>query len=362
METHKRSASLDILRAVAILLVLVSHFAPYTGARFPFLSKIITFLRFGWSGVDLFFVLSGFLISGLLFKEHQKFGSISFKRFFIRRGFKIYPPFYALVLITLLYQAFENIPLWRSRLFAEVFFLQDYMRGLYNHTWSLAVEEQFYFLLPGLLVFAGWFRKEKKNVFDCIPAIFIAAAIFCLSARIFTTLTAPYHYRTHHFPLHLRFDSLMCGVFISYLYHYNTERLMTAVKRFKPMMFAAGIALFIPAIFERAEHPFVPTFGFTFVYLGSALVLLSCIDSDFGENWLTALLSFIGRHSYSIYLWHLPVLQQGAKPLFPPSDSWGMCALVYLAGSLIIGVMMSKAVEFPMLKLRDRFFPSRSSS
>ena len=84
-----RNNRLDVLRCVAVLLVLMNH-----GRVSEF------FNRTGWAGVDFFFVLSGFLISGLLFGEHEKHGTINFKRFFIRRGLKIYPAFYVFLILT----------------------------------------------------------------------------------------------------------------------------------------------------------------------------------------------------------------------------------------------------------------------
>src|SRR4051794_29454248 len=85
-----RNMNLDVLRGVAILLVLGRHFD-----YFPLWTRV------GWAGVDLFFVLSGFLISGLLFEEWKRTGSINIKRFYIRRALKLYPAFYALLLVTI---------------------------------------------------------------------------------------------------------------------------------------------------------------------------------------------------------------------------------------------------------------------
>src|SRR3954452_19313690 len=91
----RRNQALDLLRGIAVLLVVVSHYS----VALPHPSVL---LETGWVGVDLFFVLSGFLISGLLFSEFEKTGTINLKRFWIRRGFKIYPPFYALIGLTAL--------------------------------------------------------------------------------------------------------------------------------------------------------------------------------------------------------------------------------------------------------------------
>jgi len=116
----------------------------------------------GWAGVDLFFVLSGFLISGLLFLEYKKRGSIDFKRFFIRRGLKLYLAFYVLLATTFAVQhalhrlsGFDN---YRH----EIIYLQNYLPGIWDHMWTLAVEEHFYILLPVFLLVLIRFSSNRK--------------------------------------------------------------------------------------------------------------------------------------------------------------------------------------------------------
>ena len=122
--------------------------------------------RHGWIGVDLFFVLSGFLISGLLFNEYKTCSSISFKRFFIRRGLKIYPAFYLFLFLTgLVYYLVFHVLSSRTHYLAEFFFVQNYWHGVWDHTWSLAVEEHFYILLPTVLLFLVRRSPEQRNPF-----------------------------------------------------------------------------------------------------------------------------------------------------------------------------------------------------
>src|SRR3954468_707616 len=126
----RRSRVLDILRAVAIFLVLGRHMdvCPPDLNRYLYnLTK--TWNRGGWVGVDLFFVLSGFLISGLLFREHQKYGNISFKDFFTRRGFKIYPSFYVLVAVTVFVRLRRGSPVPLQDFLHEILFVQNYFVG-----------------------------------------------------------------------------------------------------------------------------------------------------------------------------------------------------------------------------------------
>src|ERR1700740_43634 len=133
-----RNKRLDVLRCIAVLLVMFNHGGIWPAAA-----------HHGWIGVDLFFVLSGFLISGLLFSEYKKRQSISFKRFFIRRGLKIYPAFYAFLLLTGITGelVFHSHPTG-AQYFHEVFFVMNYEHGVWDHTWSLGVEEHFYIFLP----------------------------------------------------------------------------------------------------------------------------------------------------------------------------------------------------------------------
>jgi peptidoglycan/LPS O-acetylase OafA/YrhL len=101
--SSSRSQPLDVLRLVAALLVLGNHMqAPPSSVGPATWALAQAWIRGGWVGVDLFFVLNGFLVSGLLFQEHQRCGAVSPKLFFIRRGFKIYPAFWALIAFSVL--------------------------------------------------------------------------------------------------------------------------------------------------------------------------------------------------------------------------------------------------------------------
>jgi len=157
VQPKNRLRELDFLRGIAIILVIFRH-----QLLFDFLKTM------GWIGVDLFFVLSGFLVSGLLFKEYQKFGSINAKLFLIRRGFKIYPIYY----LTLIGYILPRILLHKldlTKVFYDLIFIQNYALGwgyLYTASWSLAVEEHFYFGLALLL----WLIFNKKAFsFDTNP-------------------------------------------------------------------------------------------------------------------------------------------------------------------------------------------------
>src|SRR5689334_22886162 len=166
----RRLVVLDGLRGIAILLVLGRHAGP--GLR--------PLWEFGWMGVDLFFVLSGFLVSGLLFHEYRRHGRIRPFWFLGRRGFKIYPAFYFLLLVTwLLGRRF--IP---GRYFVyEALFVQNYFGFIWNQTWSLAVEEHFYFGLT-LTAWALARFQPAPDPFRGLPQIGAVVLALVLALRL----------------------------------------------------------------------------------------------------------------------------------------------------------------------------------
>jgi peptidoglycan/LPS O-acetylase OafA/YrhL len=165
--SQPRYFALDLLRAVAVVLV-IGHHADLPEPP-PYLAPVLRALnRGGWVGVDLFFVLSGFLVAGLLFREYAQHGAIDFPNFFIRRGLKIYPPFYLMLAATIVIVRLGGvIPISWSQILSEALFVQNYGTPFWGHTWSLAVEEHFYLLLPLLLIALQRNAKEEIRFASC---------------------------------------------------------------------------------------------------------------------------------------------------------------------------------------------------
>jgi peptidoglycan/LPS O-acetylase OafA/YrhL len=355
-----RLARLDVLRAIAVLLVLGRHHPSYP----PFLS--------GWIGVDLFFVLSGFLISGLLFVEYKARGTLDLRRFVVRRGFKIYPAFYLMIAVTLLGRPYFGVPSFREPWTPEVFFYQNYVQGLWAHTWSLGVEEHFYLLLPLLLLFLCRRSLGKPNPFRAVMVLLIPIAFVSLVLRILVTYRLPYNYFTHLFNTHIRLDSLYFGTAIGYLYHFRPEVLQRLVSsgRRQLALAAASVACLAPCFVFQVEHPFMSTIGLTLTYLGFGGVLvlalhapLAFLGGGSATRAVTGALAYAGRHSYSIYLWHVPVLYWVLVRVDGPLHlrrHVGKRFLVYVMLCVAIGVVLAWAVEIPALKLRNRLFPTRA--
>jgi len=352
-----RIFQLDVLRGFAILLVMGVHVPAY-----PIWSTLG-----GW-GVDLFFVLSGFLISNLLFTEYRKSGSILFVRFLSRRALKLYPSFYLLLVLTLLYCVLWHVPFTGRQLLGEMVLTQNYIGGIWGHTWSLAVEEHFYLLLPLLLAFLMKRRAGSVDPFRPIPAIFLGVAIVCLSLRFANAAYYPeYSHPIHYEPSHLRFDTLFFGVFLSYLHNFRPEILQKVMSNpWRLPVSMVSVLAFVPVIVYPTTDPIMYTVGFTLVYIGfGTMLLLSLYQEDRNRPQPGIALRAIGRmgtYSYTLYLWHVPMAQVFASlaSRFPSVNQYVLHA-VYFAISIVVGVVSSKLVEIPVLKLRERLFPPSES-
>jgi peptidoglycan/LPS O-acetylase OafA/YrhL len=345
-----RNTNLDALRGVAILMVLGRH-----------LNFVSLWTRMGWAGVDLFFVLSGYLISGLLFAEWQRSGSIDFRRFFIRRGFKIYPAFYFLLITTALVNLLRpgipsNPVTWRSML-AEATFTQNYFPGIWGQTWSLGVEEHFYILLPIALWLMYRAQRNTPDPFRWLPALFMIVATVEILLRIAVarTLTSNAQEATYLCPTHLRIDALLFGVVIRYYREFQPAK-FTELSQGKTGWVIVSLATLLLAILPSANAA-MHTIGFSLVYFGCGFLLARCID--FRPHRYVAIvivrpLAAIGYYSYSIYLWHGWIAR---LLLRHTALEFAGC----LVASIALGVAMARLVEYPMLALRDRLMPPRNS-
>jgi len=335
----RRNLSLDVLRCVAIMLVLGRHVDHYWFWN-----------RIGWIGVDLFFVLSGFLVSGLLFQEFKNHGHIDIRRFIFRRGLKIWPAFYVYIgvtaTITALIQWQRNAHFPVRSFAVTSLFLSNYFPGgprLFAHIWSLAIEEHFYLVLPFLL--AGVILcSRRKNPFSSIPWIFTVISIACLSLRITTEPRGIYYWTTH-----TRIDSLFAGVTVSYFYHFNSAWFARLTGNYA--LWIATVCC-LPVAFFTEESRIMQTIGLSLLYVGFSFLLAWAVirtPSTKAGIPVARMAAAIGFYSYSIYLWHR--LFAFVLSNYPST----LAFWAYIVLAIGMGVVMSKLVELPALRLRAKW-------
>ena len=340
----------------------------------------------GGFGVPLFFALSGYLIGGLLLTETRRFGSIQVGRFLVRRGLKIYPAYFVFLFYLIAMPALkaaiagENVASTVQNLasayFANVFFIHNYVGpNPAGHTWSLAVEEHFYILLPFLIL-----------VFIRLKAVSCLATVCLSSIAVFTGLRVacayigdPYSHQLHRTMAasHLLFDSLLAGVGIRALAEFSPT-LFTKLGRWRYAWIVFGFSLL--AVGNLAPMP-PPMFGVPFGRLfplttcAATALLLGVIHiqpQDFGRlrlliSPLLRLVSWIGIYSYSIYLWHVTIIGFTERVLIsrlPWSTAypsvWILSVGLIISCVVLFGFLMARIVEWPFISFRDRFFASRS--
>jgi peptidoglycan/LPS O-acetylase OafA/YrhL len=361
-----RLRELDFLRGIAIIMVLLRHIP---------LFQFTTIM--GWIGVDLFFVLSGFLVSGLLFREYIKFGNIRPKLFLIRRGFKIYPIyfiFYLLYLIPLIIKNEFDI----IGFIADMTFTQNYIWGwgyAYPATWSLAVEEHFYFLFASFLWLGLKFDKnilkpntESQSIsskkFEWI-VITLLIVVFLL--RVFSTVIVPQQVVRNFTMTHLRIDSLLFGVLVSYLFYFKKmefEKLFTKNSSLLYVLCFLGI-LWTPFI-EPVPSVLVKTFGFSILYVSFGILLIifllknninNILNKIFTAN-IVNIVSKIGYCSYSIYIIHTFAITC-CHYFFGDGLNRYLFFVIASTISIVSGMLMTYIIEKYFLKLRDKYYPSR---
>jgi len=366
MAQYNRLRELDFLRGVAIILVLIRH------------SSINHFLvNIGWIGVDLFFVLSGFLVSGLLFKEYKRFGKLNVKRFLIRRGFKIYPLFYITALPYILLKILDGNFSF-TQLLGDLTFLQNYVSNwgyLYSAGWSLAVEEHFYLGIAAILYLGqktSLFKNatlEKDVWFDNVVRIILLILTSVLCFRLMSN-----YYLFNNAKLfsltHLRIDSLLAGVLLSYFYYFKFEKLKEYYLNFhKPLLILSFLCLLWTPFINPVPSFFVKTIGFSLLYLSFSILLLSfvldkrvnqkldSIFTNFGANFI----SKIGFSSYSIYTIHTLInililkIQVKYELFYNPY----LYFLLTSSISIFSGLILTNYVEKYFLNLRNKYYPSR---
>lgn len=342
---------LDGVRGLALLTVFACHTYP-------------VLLLGGQIGVDLFFVLSGFLITGILLREAKSTGGIGFKNFYIRRALRLFPALFAMVLIVVVYVAlFRKEELHRTLLDAgsivgyfynwvRVWAVTDPSIGLqhhFGHLWSLSVEEQFYILWPVLLFAAFRMPNPKWSVL----ALIVAGIIYPTFARLFLQHSLPtleIYFRTD-----LRIDVLMWGALGAWLVVFDeAKRIKIPAVIADISAVAAFVILMAIASYDVAYNGWLNAGGYVPVgFLTAFLIVAVAMGWSRIATWFFDLgfMRWTGKISYGLYIWHLPVFWFAFKaPYALPIPS-----VIAVVATYIVAALSFYLYEQPFLRLKDRF-------
>ena len=310
--------SIDSLRALAVLAVIIYHVD-------------VNYLPGGFLGVDLFFVLSGYLISSLIIKEYRKTGSLNLYNFYIRRARRLLPAVYFMITVGLVVMVlFNEVLLRKSHLDAifgyiyssnwwYIFHKLDYFDSFgaqspFKHLWSLAIEEQFYMIFPLLFLLVNRKKKSKDGTYKLNKNfLYVVLGLILVSLIAHILLFDINNISRIYFGTDTRAFSLLVGVVGAILY--PMERLHAKVTPQQNMIYSVvslvSIATLITVMIYTSEYN-------TLLYRGGFLLvailgLIVIISSGKQHTLMSRLLSFkpvvfIGKISYSLYLWHFPVL------------------------------------------------------
>jgi peptidoglycan/LPS O-acetylase OafA/YrhL len=367
----KRLDGLDSLRAMAILLVFAYHYQVFVSGTptFGWASTV------GWTGVDLFFVLSGYLIGNQLFAGLAKGRTLSLKAFYIRRLLRTLPNYYA---VLALYFALPSVmggkpppPLWRFLTFTQNLWLQP--GTAFSHAWSLCIEEQFYLLLPLVIVGALHFGRfpPKRAAWFALAGLMVAGiALRCVLwfqyGREAGDAVQGY-YPNIYYSSFCRFDEFLPGVAIALLKNFH-PRLWERVTGWGRATLAAGVLATAVLFSLLAKYYYIDGYGYGFAMTGFGYSLMACAFALLVVAALSpgSLLyrvrvpgaASLAAWSYAIYLSHKPLAHIAKTQLKP----WGLgegATVVIIAGICLLGGwLLYRFVETPFMRLRDRHHPT----
>ena len=303
----ERIPSLDGLRAISIALVLLGHLA---GTQFfPLSAAQGNAIHVAELGVRVFFVISGFLITGLLLSEVDRKGKIHLGQFYFRRTLRIFPPYYAYLFAVLVAGAVGYVQLapqdgWRTLTYTSNYYPER--SWFVGHTWSLSVEEQFYLLWPAILIFAGvrrglWIAAGAVLALPIVRIIewnFVPSAASGIGARFETVA-----------------DSIAIGCVLAGTrawLHRSPLYMKLLSSPWFPIVLLAGIAGNM--LYDRPQISFL--IGMSVTNIATALVIDWCVtfhEGRVGRVLNAAPLVFVGGLSYSLYLWQQPFLNRASE-------------------------------------------------
>jgi peptidoglycan/LPS O-acetylase OafA/YrhL len=337
---------LDGLRAIAVAAVLLHHGS-------------YGHLPGGFLGVDLFFVLSGFLITTLLVREWRDFDRIDFFRFYMRRVLRLFPALVAAVLLAaIVWPSDPDSPPYPRMAFAAAFYHMNFMTIVPHpllHTWSLSIEEQFYFVWPPLLAILLMLRT-RLQLMAVLTLIGIAVAV---RFSLFEQGADPVDINRSTLG---RMDSLLSGAAAALIYAYALTKRLSEINANR-IALVCLVALGVEFVTVSQESRILATWGYTVAaaqcaVLISAVVQLSPDGSSLRRMLCSRSLRYLGQRSYGLYLYHFPIF-----PLFEVFRvqhsylNFVAVLALRLIASAVLAELSFRLIESPFLRLKRGFEP-----
>jgi peptidoglycan/LPS O-acetylase OafA/YrhL len=356
-------AGLQALRGVAVLLVVASHLHTIVSTDPHFIDVtplpwINQALSRGFLGVDIFFVLSGFLITSLLFKESEKGITSKLKGFYYRRAFRILPALYALLIVSFIIALWEESSLtyqwnstWGALLFIsnwtfEPFFLQT--QDDLGHLWSLAVEEQFYLVWP--IVF---FALSRRRIHWSITTSAMAVLVLVIALHRNSLWDSQVPWLFIYLKTETRADAILIGCIFAYIFRYVS----VSPKALKTLGYISVVLLIAIAYFySDVKKGFLYQGGFSLVALLAGMVVLTVVVvPSFGGSLVNSrTLIWWGQRSYGIYLWHLLVFRVFGRHEFVGSEF--LRIVIAIGISLGVAELSWRVIEQPFIRIKNDKF------
>ena len=305
MSSIKYRAEIDGLRAIAVISVIIYHLNE-------------NWLPGGFLGVDIFFVISGFLITGIIITEIQQ-NSFSFKQFYIRRIKRIYPAFITVIALVsfiasaiFIYNDFNQL---RKTIELATIFLSNFYLGLTQgyfdlsanenpvlHIWSLAVEEQYYLIFPLILILAyKKFREIKVLLIITLILFFILLATSFIPANVYKEV---FHQPNIYYLSNLRFPELLVGSLLA-IYHNLSNNIQLSKLASNILAILSTLLLFFCLFLMRNNTVFIPGVTLIIPCILTALIIHTTSQNNIVKLCLSnKVMLFIGKISYSLYLYH----------------------------------------------------------
>ena len=358
-----RLYGLDTLRALAIVLVFTNHYELFVAPGvFGFWGQI------GWTGVDLFFALSGYLIGNQIFAALRSEQGFSLPHFYARRFLRTLPNFYFVLALYYLWPAFRGdyalLPLWKFLTFTQNINLTP--GTAFSHAWSLCVEEQFYVLLPAVALLIAACRKSLLWAWVAVAASFVAGMLvraYLWDEYVQVPRGGMGYYKYIYYASWCRFDELVAGVALALLknHHPAAWSRITAYGNRTLLAGLAGAALMLTLFFHHHFDYWVTVLGYPALAISFSLLLIAAMSPGSAlYQWRVPGAASLALWSYAIYLLHKqlcillsPVLQdRGYAPDGLPA------VLIMIAVSIVTGWLLYVLVETPFMRLRTRYFPT----